>query len=312
MWTKLKINLFRSTYDLLYGFFQIGQYNNTFYHKIWRNFLRITAKFCLISIRSTFSRLTNFHVAGAESDIVVSLTSFPKRLKDLDLVIFTILAQRVLPRKIVVYFSTLQVENFESLPQNLKSIQSEILEYRFVNDDLRAHKKYFYAVQEYSDFNIVTIDDDILYPLDLIRNFKTYSNAFPNCVICNEACLVVSRDGNAIYDDFPIVHGFSEDINLMCIGAKSVYYPPGTLNENFKNVDMLKQCSLSNDDLWLYAMTKLNNRRRIKTKKDLAVIPLKYSDPENLCDINVLQKYNDIQMRRIQDFIYSKYDIKIF
>jgi hypothetical protein len=309
---SFRLRVLRNTYDTIYKLFQIGRNKNNFFVKVWRNILRLFAKFLVIILRTTFTRSSISQEEGTDNDIIVSMTSFPNRFKDLDLVIFTILTQTVIPAKIVVYFSSLQVDNFEGLPHNLKLIKSKILEYRFVNDDLRAHKKYFYAMQEFNSSNIVTIDDDVLYPLNLIEKFKKYSSIYPNSVICNNAILAVSSCQNPIYNEMPKIIGFSDHPNLMCIGAKSVFYPPGTLHEDFKNLEMLKYCSLSNDDLWLYAMTKLNNRRRVKVKEDLAVIPLKYKNPQNLYEVNVNQKHNDVQMRRIQEYIFTKHNFKIF
>src|SRR5690606_32307945 len=74
------------------------------------------------------------------------------------------------------------------LPKNLVKLQQRGLEIKIVGGtDLRSHKKYFYAMQEYKKSIIITVDDDFIYPLNLIE--KLYQNhiRYPNNIIANRA-----------------------------------------------------------------------------------------------------------------------------
>ena len=53
------------------------------------------------------------------------------------------------------------------------------LDIRFVDGDLRSHKKYFYAFQEFTEKVIVTVVDDALYPEELTKALWQYHFEHP-------------------------------------------------------------------------------------------------------------------------------------
>ncbi|MEO6851924.1 MAG: hypothetical protein ABI166_14880, partial [Mucilaginibacter sp.] len=93
--------------------------------------------------------------------------------------------QTVLPDKIILWLSSDQFSGVLSLPKKLLKLQKRGLEVRFCQGDLRSHKKYFYALQEFPEDFIVTIDDDIIYPTDMLEQLINLSNIYPSCICCH-------------------------------------------------------------------------------------------------------------------------------
>lgn len=48
---------------------------------------------------------------------------------------------------------------------------------------MRAHGKYHYAMQDFPNSIIVTVDDDMIYPNDTIESLWNAHVKYPNCVI---------------------------------------------------------------------------------------------------------------------------------
>lgn len=93
--------------------------------------------------------------------MVVSFTTYPARLWCLPIVVGSILKQTRLPDEIVLYLSREQFDNLHN--PILRSIEKQGVHLVLVDGDIRSHKKYFYAMEEYPESIVITIDDDIIY-----------------------------------------------------------------------------------------------------------------------------------------------------
>ena len=103
--------------------------------------------------------------------LVVSLTSSPARLGTLDQTLATIYNQTLQADEVVLWLAREQFPELEgNIPEALlRLVEENKLTVRWC-DDLKPHKKYFYALQEYREDLIVTIDDDLLYPEHMLEN----------------------------------------------------------------------------------------------------------------------------------------------
>lgn len=96
--------------------------------------------------------------------VVVSMTSFPARIQKVWIVVETMLRQRQSPEKIVLWLSRDQFPGGHSqLPERLLAQQERGLDIRFVDGDIRSHKKYYYAFAEFPDRHILTDHNGHLY-----------------------------------------------------------------------------------------------------------------------------------------------------
>lgn len=141
--------------------------NNSIWEKLQvRRALRVTIKIFSNLILPYLLSKSRSNLDGCkESKIVISLTSFPKRIDHVWLAIETMLCQTYKPSAIVLWLSKIQFPNeMDDIPQSLLNQTKRGLQIRFVEGDIRSHKKYFYAFHEYRDKYVVTIDDDMFFP----------------------------------------------------------------------------------------------------------------------------------------------------
>lgn len=185
--------------------------------------------------------------------VVVSLTSFPDRIQNTHLAIKSILAQSSKPNKIILWLSRDEFTDIKMLPENLTSLFKYGLQIELVEDNLKPHKKYFYAVTKYPESKIILIDDDEFYPPHLIRNFINFSKKHPNICIANKARLIsANENGFKSYKDWRKITACHPPSNrLLAIGGGGVLYPPGFLGADVFNKNKIIKYALHTDDLWL-------------------------------------------------------------
>ena len=215
--------------------------------------LQLRIKVLLLNIIRVLSR----------KKIIVSLTSYPARYETLHLVIQSLLCQQLKPNKIILY---LYDGEAETLPESLTSLQSERFKIVTVKENIRPHKKYYYAFKAYPNDLIITVDDDYVYSPDLVLNLYRKHLSYRNMIICGrcrEIC--VDEEGNILpYNDWPICYFDNRaGINILATGVGGVLYSPKLLDERVMDLEALKALALNQDDLWLKIMEVLKNTKTI-------------------------------------------------
>ena len=193
--------------------------------------------------------------------LIVSLTSYGDRLNTLSICLKSLLNQTKKADKILVYLTDDIKESH--LPSSLLELRDRGIEYRFVPLDLKPHKKYYYAMQEFPDDIIVTVDDDVIYYKEMLSElYKTYLK-FPKCIVTGRAHEITFNDDGSIkaYDDWNWCSQKCEQssMKLLATGAGSVLYPPHLLDKKLLfNLDYIKHY-ITVDDLWLKLVEVLSN-----------------------------------------------------
>lgn len=229
-----------------------------------------------------------------KSNVIVSLTSFPKRINRTWIVVESILRQSRPPLKIVLTLSRLQFDTEDSLPKKLLALKSKGLEILWTEDDLKSHKKYYYVMQKYPNNIIVTIDDDFIYAKKMLSKLLEFHARYPHSVITN---LGLEKNGTNYHDWKNILFSsYGPTYNVMQLGGSGVLYPPHSMHSDVFNKELiLKYCPLS-DDIWLNTMTILNNVTIVKTNYEMYLIPLIFRDNLELYKTNVLRDGNNKQI----------------
>lgn len=185
--------------------------------------------------------------------LIVSLTSFPKRFSTLHLVIETLLRQTQKPDRIVLYLTASQVPDIEQLPNRLLALRKRGLEIRLCPDEIRSHTKYFYAMQEFPDDIVITVDDDLFYRSDLVESLLKHHEEHPGHIIANWVKRINSdTDRYAWWPD--VTDKPQSSYRFLLLGVSGVLYPPKSLHPDAFNADNIKALSLTADDVWLSAM----------------------------------------------------------
>lgn len=195
--------------------------------------------------------------------IIVSLTSYPARYEALHLVVESLLRQKLKPDRVILYLYEGEAKH---LPETLMRLKSKRFCIVTVGENIRPHKKYFYAFQNYPKDLIITVDDDYIYPSDLVMNLYRKHLSHRNAVIggrCRE--IKVDEQGKLLpYNLWPICHDDSRaDMSLVATGVGGVLYTPALLDARVLDLEGIKELALNQDDLWLKTMEILKGTRTV-------------------------------------------------
>lgn len=191
-------------------------------------------------------------------NVIVSLTSFPGRIGVVWQVIETLKRQSLRPKMILLWLSKKQFPNEEDVPSKLRSLQDEVFMIRMVDEDIRSHKKYFYAMQEFPDKTIITFDDDIYYHPDMVKRLVQTSKKYNRCIIAN-VTNQLQYDGERLkpYKEWGRCFTKYSSLNRVQIGVGGVLYPPNALHKMVFRQDLFTELAPLADDLWLNSMARL-------------------------------------------------------
>lgn len=107
--------------------------------------------------------------------IIVSMTTYSKRIENLPRVLDTIYAQTLPPDLVVV---NLAIE--EVIPEEVQLyLNTHHVEINRV-PDTKVYKKLIPTMKKYPGDCIITIDDDFLYPRDMIADFMSVHHQYPD------------------------------------------------------------------------------------------------------------------------------------
>lgn len=239
---------------------------------------------------------------GAEK-YIVSLTSFPARIDDIWVSIETILRQSFKPDMIILWLAEEQFPD-KKLPDSLTALEKRGLSIMFC-DDLRSHKKYYYAFKNYPDANIITLDDDLYYHRDVLKNVVELHQKHPGMICTNRAHKFTFKDGvlNPYRKwKFNVIDREPSHL-LVQTGGAGTLYPPGSLSEHTFNKDLIRELCFHADDLWLKSMALLNKTLIVtnnKYNKDFLTIGT--TQRVKLVTTNVFDGGNDKQLLKIINY----------
>ncbi len=249
-----------------------------------------------------------------QNNLIVSFTTFPDRISKIWLVIECMLRQKHLPSKIILWLSTEQFPNqFSDLPNNLLSYyKKKLVEIRFVNDDLRSHKKYFYVLQEFPDDLIVTVDDDLFYSSNTLNDLYLLHKKFPDCLCCLRAYKVKKVDDKiAPYKTWKILYnGYGPSFELFHTSGGGTLYKKSFFPEEVFDIGTFKKLSFKADDVWLNLMLQLKGTKSVKANFYSHLLPI-LNNSEKLSANNVYEGGNDQQISAIVKY-FQLDESKIF
>lgn len=257
-------------------------------------------------------RLPNFfakHPANInrpkKQDVIVSLTSFPARIRYVYMTIESLLRQSVLPEKIFLWLSKEQFPTEDSVPYRLRNLQNEVFQIRYVDGDIRSHKKYYYSILENPGKKIITTDDDIIYPATLVGDLLATADKYPDCIIANIA-KKLSYSNGTLNSYKKWAWSKPEDIvDNVQIGAGGVLYPPHCLYDDLLKLELSQKLAPSVDDLWLNTMARLKGTPVIKTDNKKLFLPIVIKENQRLTSVNNGENRNDEQLNQIRAY-YSQ------
>lgn len=225
---------------------------------------------------------------GKKPDIIVSLTSYPARIKTIHKVIESIKKQTLKPKKIILWLAEKQFPNKEKdLPKELLKHVDKMFEIRWC-EDIRSYKKLIPTLELYPNSYIVTVDDDNIYSPYLLKRLYADSLNNPKCIIAHRITkFFINEKG-----EFKIIPGGKDYYHTpsylnKLVGVGGVLYPPKSLYKDISNKKLFWNLAQTNDDQWFWFMGILNGYRVKVCEYPLIDLNLIENTQETaLCNIN--------------------------
>ena len=215
--------------------------------------------------------------------VIVSLTSHTKeRLANVPFFLFaSIIRHNFDFVKIVL---TLYKDDVQFIPPQLYTmIKCGLVELIVADVNLRCHLKYFYAMKKYRNLPIITIDDDSVYPSEMIPDLLKLHQIYPDVILARSARLI---DRHKPYKDWielvsgvekvqfvrQLINQVRQDLNPEGYGG--VLYPANILQVSDDLIDEILHFPRA-DDIYL---TVLEQRRKLRS-----MVPWYSYNKLNLC-----------------------------
>ncbi|WP_375697502.1 hypothetical protein [Pseudophaeobacter sp. TrK17] len=236
-----------------------------------------------------------------DREVIVSLTTYGKRVELLPSCLESIFRQTVRADRIVLWLARDEFDD-ATLPVEVTSFVKRGLEVKY-SEDLRSHKKYWTTMQEWPDAVVITLDDDTFYPENTIEELLASYLLWPKAISCHRAHQMRFLGKNLLpYVEWnfssPGVRGPSN--SLVPIGVGGVLYPPGCLAKEVLDATLIRELCFAADDLWLKVHAYRANTLVVKVRPfSRPVFSLPGSQSTTLTDHNVLTGMNDEQLERV-------------
>lgn len=238
--------------------------------------------------------------------IIISLTSYPQRLKNLHLVIRSLLHQSVQPEKIILYLGSDTKDS--DIPTKLKKLQRYNFEIRTGFENLMPHKKYFFAMQEFPEKIIITVDDDAIYDKDLVKDLYDSFKKYPDCISARRVNMITkSKKGRLNYYSnwlWEYKCQLEPSFELLATGCGGILYPPGLLPKETFDTEAIRKYCLQTDDIWLKFMELKNNVKVVFTNSKFShPLPLRHTQESGLLQTNTKgENRNDLNIAAMENF----------
>lgn len=244
--------------------------------------------------------------------IIVSLTSYPARINRVALCLESILRQTMPADRVILWLSEEQFPNHE-LPKDLKNLELQCSEFeiRYCRD-LRSYKKIYYTAQNFTDFIIITADDDTLYPENWIKRLYETSLEYQNSIICYRAHEIVLDDNNCPIEYInwnnlsPGIKGPS--MNLVAIGVGGILYPTGFFKDVIFDYELINKLCPYTDDLWLKSIAMVKKFSVVKVDENSREwFTINKSQKTGLMKTNIGNNVNDTSFRKLIDYYHLQF-----
>lgn len=256
-------------------------------------------------LHSNESGVTN--TKYCDHEIIVSLTTYEPRLYDVYLAIESIMQQTLKANRIILWLS--DSLKHEQLPATLKLQCQRGLEIKYCKD-IRSYKKLIPSLRSFPNDAIITIDDDLIYHIDVLEKLiKNYLND-PQYIYFNRGCRISLKQNNLLpYLEWKECTDFNISVLNFPTGGAGALYPPHIFNEEIFNESVFMKLCPYGDDIWFKAMALYNEKfcRKVFTHDKLG--------DDFLCNPNIQdcalhlinngQLQNDVQIKAV----FEKYDL---
>jgi len=237
------------------------------------------------------------------ADLMVSLTTIPSRIDRVHVTIESILRQTVRPVRVALWLTAKQFPDLDKLPLSLQRQRKRGLEIYQCDTDW-PHQKLLPSLVKWPDATIVTADDDLIYPVDWLRNLYCVHREIPDTVVCRRARVMGLDSSGALtkYESWPLsgAHLSGPSHVYFPTGVDGTLYPPGVLHDDVFNTTLAEKLCPRQDDIWFKIMAFRNGTKSVVAPSGAGLlVEILGSQMINLHSSNVRCGGNDIQMANV-------------
>lgn len=246
------------------------------------------------------------------------MTSHPERIGSVAKTLQSVFVQTRQADLIILYLSSLQFPSkINDIPPDLvKLLDDGDICIKWVSDDLKPHKKYFYALQEYANDLIVTIDDDLIYPPDLFESLYHAHLKFPQTIIASRAHLIMFGSEGA---PFPYEQWHLESdaligqpsMKLLATGGAGALYPASLFSGFPFDADSILANAPQADDLWLKGIEATLGIPVVLCRPHRPLQYLPQTQDTGLFHSNLEKGGNDLQWSQMRQYFKNAHGIDV-
>lgn len=251
--------------------------------------------------RLSFIRPKNgLNTEKRQEQVIISLASYKARYSILPKTLKSILWQTYKPDRIYVWLDSDVPKN--QLTPEMKEFERYGVTFRFTDDDLKPHKKYYYVMQEFPDAVIITFDDDIIYGRKVVERLVKKHFKYPDAICAGRVHRITwDKQGHIkpyrqwIWD---CDMGNKPCFDLFATGCAGVLYPPGALPGKAFSAEKIRELCLYADDIWLKFM-ELAAKIPVVHVMNVTMCGIEESNETALGNENVIGNRNDIYISQM-------------
>ena len=234
--------------------------------------------------------------------LIISLTSYPARIKTLNQTVYSLLTQSIKADKVILWLAKEQFPNKEKdLPSALTDLTTIGLEIKWYHD-IKSFKKLIPTIKKYPNTIIITADDDVIYAHNWLEKlFLSYINN-PDSIHCHRAhCITFKNKLLEPYSNWIWHLKYNQALyNNLFTGVGGVLYPPHCLHKDVLDEEKFMRLCPQADDIWFWAMAVKNDFPIKVVENNISKLNFIDGTQENaLWHTNVTGGQNDIQLQNV-------------
>lgn len=230
-----------------------------------------------MQLRSMIKRLNGENILAkrtGDQKIIVSITSYPKRLSKAPAAIMSMMMQTVKPDRVILWLGEDECKDYK-LPPIFKKLCDAGLEIKY-RKDLGVHTRWYYGIKENPNDVVIIMDDDIMYDNYIIEKLMESYKRNPNAVsaLCfnrirfNDDCSIKP------YEEWITACRYKNKRltnQIMAVEVGGTLYPPQALPEEAFNKEVFMTLSPKQDDIWLRIMEVINGTYVVPAQEESKV-----------------------------------------
>ncbi len=199
--------------------------------------------------------------------IVVTLTSWPGKIRNAHITLTSLLNQSFKPHRIILWLAEEEFPN-QKIPSTISSLAARGIEVRWC-ENLRSAKKLIPALRDpkLSQKVLVVADDDIVYPQNWLESLvKTY-NQYPDHIIAHRNRVMLLDETTKkprAYNRWRLLTDplrRAQGHILFPTGGGGILFPPDSLDKNVLDTQMFMKLCPTGDDIFWFAMMVLKGTK---------------------------------------------------